>query len=185
VSYTAEARTFGFILPAVSGELTTAPLPRTLEVLDQSLEARNVVITASIFVGDVYRRFAAALAAAGGTAFPYAIVSFDEATVGGQFNQNIVAPPKGAGVGQGANFAHIVSPDIPHYFTVPPGKKLFANARGSADIGAVTLRLSVTSTSLIEPTTDGQSKKIVEGIRRAMVDVIPDAIVAAKRLLGR
>lgn len=216
MGYVESTETFIFPLPVTTGGefgSTTSPPASAQEVLQQSPDARSVVVVASLFdnLGNYVKIVPAAPAVANPTvqAIPYIILSVRQGPVGGE-TPNAIAPSNFTGLyqprpvrpfvstqsgsGQGTRYAHIVAPDLPQAFVVPAGTRFWANVRGARtpDPDVVPnvpfvneVRLSVSVTSLVEPAADGQSKRIVEGIRTALVEVIAPSIVeAAKRLRG-
>jgi hypothetical protein len=170
--YTADMRSFDFVLPG-AGEFPVTPIPRTQCILDLSNEARAVILSATLFSAGVYLRFAPLAA---GTAFPYAIIAFTQGPVGGE------TPTTGAGVGQGTRYADVLTPDVPKYYVIPPGKELWANVRGGG--AATNLRLSVVTTSLVESSAGEQAAAvIIAGLRRVIHEDLPVALARAKQLI--
>lgn len=176
---TSETRTYAFPFPGGGFFLAPGAVPRAQNVLDVSPQARQVILSVNLFtvLGDLVRVVAtpAGAAPAAANAIPFAIFGFEESHVGQQG-------------GQGPGFAQLIAPDVPVAFVVPPQRRLYAQARGGASLPAVLaggfLALSVTYAVTIEPAVDGQTKRIIEGIRGALLETIPRGIVDAVKVLG-
>jgi hypothetical protein len=165
-TYTFPFTTGGFFLPP-----GTTVTPQN--ILDASGEARQVVVSVNLFTssGDLVRVVASpVLPPANG--IPFVIIAFDQ----------------GKASAQSPGFAQIVAPDVPVSLIVPPNRRLYASGRGAVSLPAVLqngfIALSITYAASVEPAADGQSKRIVDGVRQALIDTIQPGIVAAARALG-
>ena len=189
--YVSSMETFSFPLATTTGgEFPTgAQQPASArQVLDLSPDVRQVTFEATLFSPDgSYTRVIPNAAIPPNVAWavflPYIIIGFKQGPVGGYQKQGPVS-----GVGQGVAYAHVITPDVPVVVSIPPGYKVWANSRGAAIPTppaapiVSTIRLSVTSTTIVEPEYDGpqgQAEHIVKGIRSAFVETIPQAIADA------
>jgi hypothetical protein len=135
------------------------PSPKPVEVLElDPNNTRTVVFSAALFSSD--DRLVRVSPTVAGTKFPFISLSYDQGRV-------LQAVP---------GTAHLLEPSIPYYITVPPGVRLFASFRGD-DMGIAalvggSLLLSVSATILMEPSVNGQTKRLVAGFKEAIADLL-------------
>ena len=169
---TTDTKTYSFPFPGGGFFLPPGAIPNAQLILDPSPQARQAIMSVNLFdVGGNLTRVPA-----GVPGIPFVIIGFEQQYVGGQ------------GGGQGPGFAQLVAPDVPVAFVVPAGKRIYANARGATVIPLIIadgfLALSVTAVATVEPAADGQTKRIVDGIKAALVETVPQGILSAARQLG-